>query len=60
MFLDLCHGRSSLVLPEAPGSFRLSKACSWGFSVRGTLPLILLGDDADRFGIQGAHSMAPL
>ena len=39
---------------------RLSKVRSWRFGVRGALPLILLGDDVDRFGIWGAHSMAPL
>ena len=60
MFSNLCHGRSSLVPPGAPGSLRLSKAHSWRFGVRGALPLILLGDDADRFCIWGAHSMAPL
>ena len=39
---------------------RLSKVRSWRFGVRGVLPLILLGDDVDRFGIWDAHSMAPL
>ena len=38
----------------------MSKARSWRFSVRGALLLILFGDVANRFGIQGAHSMAPL
>ena len=60
MFSGLCHGWSSLVPLGAPGPLRLSKARSWRFGVRGALSLILLGDDVDRFGIRGAHSMAPL
>ena len=60
MFLGLRHGRSILVPLWAPVPFRLPKACFWRFAVRGALSLILLGDDADRFGIRGAHSMAPL
>ena len=60
MFSDLCHGRSSLVPSGAPGSLHLSKVSSWRFGVRGTLSLIILGDDADRFDIRGAHSIAPL
>ena len=60
MFSGLCHGRLSLVPLGAPGPLRLSKAHSWRFDVRGALLLILFGDVANRFGIQGAHSMAPL
>ena len=60
MFSGLCHGWSSLVSLGAPGPLRLSKARSWRFSVRGALLLILFGDVANRFGIQGAHSMVPL
>ena len=60
MFLDLCHGQSSLVPLGAPGPLRLSKARFWHFDVQGALLLILLGDVANRFGIRGAHSMVPL
>ena len=60
MFSGLCHGQSSLVPLGAPGPLRLPKAHSWRFGVQGALSLILLGDDTDRFGIWGAHSMAPL
>ena len=60
MFSGLCHGRSSLVPLGALGSLRLSKARSWRFSVQGVLSLIFLRDDADRFGIRGAHSMESL
>ena len=44
----------------APGPLRLPKARFWRFGVRGALSLILLWDDADRFGIWGTHSMVPL
>ena len=60
MFSGLCHGRLSLVPLGAPGPLRLSKARSWRFGVQGVLSLIFLRDDADRFGIRGAHSMASL
>ena len=60
MFSGLCHGWSSLVPLGASGYLRLPKARSWCFDVRGTLSLILLGDDADCFGIRSAHSMVPL
>ena len=60
MFLGLYHGWSSLVPLRAPGPIRLPKARSWRFGVRAALSLILLEDDADSFGIRGAHSMAPL
>ena len=60
MFLGLYHGWSSLVPLRAPGPLRLPKARSWRFGVRAALSLILLEDDADSFGIRGAHSMAPL
>ena len=60
MFSGLCHGRLGLIPLSAPGPLRLPKARSWRFGVWGTLSLILLWDDADRFGIRGAHSMGPL
>ena len=60
MFSGLYHGRLSLVPLWAPGSLRLLKARSWRFSVRGASPLVLLWDDADRFGIRNMYSMAPL
>ena len=60
MFSGLCHGRSGLVLLLAPGPLYLPKARFWRFGVRGALSLILLWDDAGRFGIWGAHSIAPL
>ena len=46
--------------PMGTGPLRLPKACSWRFSVRGALSLMLLWDDADRFGIRNVYSMAPL
>ena len=60
MFSGLCHDRSSLVPLLAPRPPHLPKAHSWCFGVRDALSLILLWDDADHFGIRGAHSMAPL
>ena len=60
MFSGLYHGRLSLVPLWAPGPLRLPKARSWRFGVRGALLLILLWDDADRFGIRNVYSMAPL
>ena len=60
MFLGLCHGRLSLVSLWAPGPFCLPKVRSWRFGVQGALPLILLWDGADRFGIRNVYSMAPL
>ena len=60
MLLSLCRGWSSLIPLWAPGPLHLPKACSWHFGVRGAQLLILLWDDADRFGIQSVHSMAPL
>ena len=60
MLSSLCRGRLSLIPLWAPGPFHLPKACSWHFGVRGAQLLILLWDDADRFGIQSVHSMAPL
>ena len=60
MFSGLSHGWSSLVPLGASRPLRLPKARSWRFDVRGALSLILLGDNTDRFGIWGAHSMAPL
>ena len=50
MFSSLYHGRLSLVPLWAPGSLRLPKARSWRFSVQGALSLMLLWDNADRFG----------
>ena len=60
MFSGLYHGRLSLVLLWAPGLFRLPKARSWRFGIQGALSIILLWDDADRFGIRSVYSMAPL
>ena len=60
MFLGLYHGRLILVPLWALRHLRLPKARSWRFSVRGALLLILLWDDADRFGIRNVNSMAPL
>ena len=60
MFSGLCHGRSGLVPLLVPRFLHLPKARSWRFGVRGALSLILLWDDTDRFGIWGAHLMAPL
>ena len=60
MFSGLYHGWLSLVPLWAPGSLCLPKARSWRFGVRGALSLMLLWDDADRFGVRTAHSMAPL
>ena len=60
MLSGLCHGQSSLVPLWAPGPLHLPKARFWRFGVRGALSLILLWDDADRFGIWSVHSMAPL
>ena len=60
MFSGLCHGRSGLVLLLTPGPLHLPKACFWRFGVRGVLSLILLWDDAGRFSIRGAPSIAPL
>ena len=60
MFLSLYHGRLSLVPLWAPGSLRLPKARSWRFGVRGASSLVLLWDDASRFGIRNVYLMAPL
>ena len=60
MSSGLCHDRSSLVPPWAPEPLRLPKAHSWRFGVRGTLSLIVLWNDTDRYDIRGAHSLAPL
>ena len=60
MFSGLYHGRLSLVPLWALGPLRLPKARYWCFGVRGALSLILLWDDADRFGIRNVYSMAPL
>ena len=60
MFSGLCHGRLSLVPLWAPGPLRLPKVRSWRFGVRGALSLMLLWDDADRFGMQSMYSMVPL
>ena len=60
MFSGLCHGRLSLVPPWAPRSLRLPKARSGHFDVRGALSLMLLWDDADRFGMWNVYLMAPL
>ena len=60
MSSGLYHGQLSLVLLWVPGPLRLPKARSWRFGVRGALSSILLWDDADRFGIRNAYSMAPL
>ena len=60
MFSGLCHGQLSLVPLWAPGPLRLPKVCSWHFVVRGALSLMLLWDDASRFGIRSVYSMAPL
>ena len=60
MFSGLYHGWLSLVPLWAPGPLRLPKACSWRFSVRGALSLMLLWDDANRFGIRNVYSMTPL
>ena len=60
MFSGICYGQSGLVPLLAPGPLHLPKARSWRFGVRGALSLILLWDDMDRFGIWGAHLMAPL
>ena len=54
------HGRSSLVPLYVPGSLRLIKARSWRFGTRGASSLVLLWDDADRFGTRNVYSMAPL
>ena len=60
MLSGLCHGQLSLVPLWMLGPFRLPKARSWRFGVRGALSLVLLWDDADRFGIRSMYSMAPL
>ena len=60
MFSGLYHGRFSFVPLWAPGPLCLLKARSWCFGVRGTLSLIFLWDDVDRFGIRSVYSMAPL
>ena len=60
MLSGLCHGRSSLVPLWVPRPFSLPKAHSWCFDVQSALSLILLWDDADRFGIRSVHLMAPL
>ena len=60
MFSGLYHGRFSFVPLWAPGPLCLLKARSWCFGVRGTLSLIHLWDDVDRFGIRSVYSMAPL
>ena len=60
MFSGPCQGRLSVVPLWAPGPLCLPKARSWRFGIRGALSLILLWDDAGRFGIWSVHSMAPL
>ena len=60
MFSGPRHGQSSLVPLWVPGSFCLLKARSWRFGARGTSSLVLLWDDADRFGTRNVYSMAPL
>ena len=60
MLSGLCYGRLSHVPLWTPGLLRLLKARSWHFGAQGALSLILLWDDADRFGIRSVHSMAPL
>ena len=60
MFLSLYHGWLSLVPLWAPGPLCLPKVRFWHFSVRGTLSLMLLWDDADRFGVRNVYSMALL
>ena len=60
IFSGLCHGWLSLIPLWAPGTLRLPKVCSWHFGVRGALSLMLLWDDADRFGTRSVYSMAPL
>ena len=59
MLSGLCYGRLSLVPLWTPEPLRLPKARSWRFSVRGALSLILLWDDAGRFGIRNVYLMAP-
>ena len=58
MFSGLYHGRLSLVPLWAPRSLRLPKARSWRFDVRDALSLVLLWDDAGRFGMRNMYSMA--
>ena len=60
MFSGLYHGRLSLVPLWAPGSLRLPKAHSWRFGVRDASSLVLLWDDAGRFGMRNVYSMTPL
>ena len=60
MFSGLYRGRLSLIPLWVPGFLRLPKARSWHFGVRGALSLMFFWDDADRFGVRNAHSMAPL
>ena len=60
MFSGLYHDRLSLVPLWVSGPLRLPKARYWRFGVRGVLSLILLWDDADRFGIRNVYLMASL
>ena len=60
MFSGLYHGWLSLVPQWAPGLLRLLEARSWRFGIWGALSLMLLWDDADRYGIRSMYSMAPL
>ena len=60
MYLGLYHSQLILITLWALGPLRLPKARSWCFGVRGALSLILLWDDADRFGIRNVYSMVPL
>ena len=60
MFSGLYHGRLSFVPLWVPGPLHLPKARSWRFGIQDALSIILLWDDADRFGIRSVYSMAPL
>ena len=60
MFSGLYHGRLSLVPLWAPGSLRLPKARFWRFGVRSASSLVLLWDNAGRFGMRNVYSMALL
>ena len=60
MFSSLHYSRSSLVPLWVPGSLRLLKARFWHFGARGASSLVLLWDDADRFGTRNVYSMVPL
>ena len=60
MFSGLHHGRLSFAPLWVPGSLCLLKTHSWRFGTRGASSLVLLWDDADRFGTRNVYSMAPL